>query len=122
MEKSFFEQMGGTYHQEGDYLLPDLTVPEAPKLGKYGMLRRSYLRKHRNGYYTGLQLSGKLDRHLEEIDQQANEMVNHLVFQMVKALGVTEELKARDQLKWVGIMNNIRAAAEEIVLRELVYS
>ena len=111
-----------TYHQEGDYLLPDLIVPEAPKLGKYGMLRCNYLRKHKNGYYTGLQLSGKLDRHLTEIDQQAKGIVDHLVFQMVKALGVTEELKARDQLKWVGMMNNIRASAEEIVLKELVYS
>lgn len=111
-----------TYHQEGDYLLPDLTVPEAPQLGKYGMLRRSYLRKHKTGYYTGLQLSGKLDKHLEEIDQQAKEMVDRLVFQMVKTLGVTEELKARDQLKWVGMMNNIQASAEEIVLRELIYS
>lgn len=111
-----------TYHQEGDYLLPDLSVPEAPQLGKYGMLRRSYLRKHKNGYYTGLQLSGKLDKHLAEIDQQAKEMVERLVFQMVKALGVTEELKARDQLKWVGMMNNIRASAEEIVLKELIYS
>lgn len=111
-----------TYHQEGDYLLPDLTVPEAPKLGKYGMLWRSYLKKHRNGYYTGLQLSGKLDRHLAEIDQQAKEMVERLVFQMVKALSVTEELKAKDQLKWVGMMNNILASAEEIVLRELIYS
>ena len=111
-----------TYHQEGDYLLPDLTVPEAPKLGKYGMLRRSYLRKHRNGYYTGLQLSGKLDRHLDEIDQQAKEMVNHLVFQMVNTFGVTEELKAENQLEWVRRMNNIKASAEEIVLKELIYS
>jgi len=111
-----------TYHQEGDYLLPDLTVPEAPKLGKYGMLRRSYLRKSRQGIYTGLLLSGKLNSHLEKVDRQAKERVDHLFFQMVKALGVTEELKAKDQLKWVGIMNNIRAAAEEIVLKELVCS
>ena len=111
-----------TYHQEGDYLLPDLTVPEAPKLGKYGMLRQNYLRKHKNGYYTGLQLSGKLDRHLEEIDQQAKEMVERLVFHMVKTLGVTEELKAENQLEWVRQMNNIRASAEEIVLMELVYN
>ena len=108
-----------TYHQEGDYLLPDLTDPEASKLGKYGMLRRSYLRKH---YYTGLQLSGKLDRHLEEIDQQAKEMMDHLVFQMVKTFGVTEELKAENQLEWVRRMNNIKASAEEIVLKELIYS
>lgn len=111
-----------TYHQEGDYLLPDLTVPEASQLGKYGMLRRSYLRKHRNGYYIGLQLSGKLDRHLVEIDQQAKEMVDQLVFQMVKAFSVTEELKAENQLEWVRRMNNIQALAEEIVLKELIYS
>ena len=111
-----------TYHKEGDYLLPNLTVPEAPKLGKYGMLRREYLRKHKNGYYTGLQLSGKLDRHLKEIDQQAKEMVERLVFQMVKILGITEELKAKNQLEWVRQMNNIRASAEEVVLKELIYS
>ena len=108
-----------TYHQEGDYLLPDLTDPEASKLGKYGMLRRSYLRKH---YYTGLQLSGKLDRHLEEIDQQAKEMIEHLVSRLVKEQDVTEKLKAQDQLKWVGMMNNIRASAEEVVLKELIYT
>ena len=110
------------YHKEGDYLLPDLTVPEAPKIGKYGMLRRSYLRKHRNGYYTSLQLSGKLDRHLAEIGQRAKKMLEYLVFQMVKTLEVTEELKANDQLKWVGMMSNIRASAEEVVLKELIYS
>ena len=113
-----------TYKQAGDYLIPDLTLDGAEELeemplGKYGMLRRSYLRKH---YYTGLQLSGKLDRHLEEIDQQAKEMMDHLVFQMVKTFGVTEELKAENQLEWVRRMNNIRASAEEIVLKELIYS
>ena len=111
-----------TYHKKGDYLLPNLIVPKAPKLGKYGMLRRSYLRKHRNGYYTGLQLSGKLDGHLEAIDWQAKKMMEHIVSQLVKAQGVTEELKVRDQLKWVGMMNSIRTSAEEIVLKELVYS
>ena len=109
-----------TYHQEGDYLLPDLTVPEAPKLGKSGMLRRNYLRKHKNGYYTGLQLSGKLDRHLEEIDQQAKEMVERLVFQMVKTLGVTEELKAENQMLWVQKMNNISNQAREIIYKEII--
>ncbi len=111
-----------TYHKEGDYLLPNLTVPEAPKLGKYGMLRRCYLRKNRQGIYTGLLLNGKLNKHLEEVDRQADEMVKRLISQMVKLQGVTEELKEQDQLKWVGLMNNIRAAAEEIVLKELVYS
>ena len=110
-----------TYRKAGDYFIPNLEVPEAPKVGKYGMLRRSYLRENRQGIYTGLLLSGKLNKHLEEVDRQATEMVEHLVFQMVKLQGVTEELKAQDQLKWVGLMNNIRAEAEEIVLKELIY-
>ena len=111
-----------TYRKVGDYFIPNLEAPEAPKIGKYEMLRRGYLRKHKNGYYTGLQLSGKLDRHLEEIDQQAKEMVECLIFQMVKTFGVTEELKAENQLEWVRRMNNIRASAEEIVLKELVHN
>lgn len=110
-----------TYRKVGDYFIPNLEVPETPKIGKYGMLRRSYLRKNRQGIYTGLLLSGKLNKHLEEVDQQADEMVKRLVSQMVKLQGVTEELKAQNQLKWVGVMNNIRAVAEEIVLKELVY-
>ncbi len=111
-----------TYRKVGDYFVPNLEIPESPKIGKYGMLRRSYLRKNRQGIYTGLLLSGKLSGHLEEIDKQAIEMMECLVFQMAKLQGVTEELKVQDQLKWVGVMNNIRAAAEEIVLKELVYS
>ena len=111
-----------TYRTEGDYLLPNLTVPEAPKVGKYGMLRREYLRKNKNGIYTGMLLSGKLNGHLGEVDRQATEMVENLTAQMAKAEGVTEQLKATDQMRWVGLMNNIRASAEEVVLRELVYA
>ena len=111
-----------TYRMEGDYLLPNLTMPEAPKLGKYGMLRRSYLQKHRNGIYTGLFISGRLNGQLEETDRQANEMMERLTEQMAQAEGVTEDLKASDQMKWVGLMNNIRARAEEVVLREIVYA
>lgn len=111
-----------TYRAEGDYLLPNLTVPEAPRVGKYGMLRRSYLKNHRNGIYTGMMLSGKLDGHLVEIDRQAHEMVERLIEQMAAQQGVNEQLKAADQMKWVGLMNNIKASAEEIVLRELIYN
>ena len=111
-----------TYRMEGGYRLPNLDVPEAPKVGKYGMLRRSYLQKHRNEYYTGMQLSGRLDAHLEKIDRQATEMVEQLTARMVREQGVTEELKAQDQMKWVGLMNNIRASAEEVVMKELVYA
>lgn len=111
-----------TYTMQGDYLLPDLTVPESPTLGKSGMLRRSYLKDHRDGIYTGMLLTGKLNAHLTEIDRQATEMMERLTAQMAKAQGVTESLKASDQMKWVQMMNNIRSAAEEIVLTELVYS
>ena len=111
-----------TYRAEGDYLLPNLTVPEAPRVGKYGMLRRSYLKNHRNGIYTGMMLSGKLDGHLAEIDRQAHEMVERLTAEMAARQGVNEQLKATDQMKWVGLMNNIKASAEEIVLRELIYN
>ena len=114
--------MAVTYRAEGDYQLPNLTVPEAPTVGKYGMLRRSYLRNHRNGIYTGMLLSGKLNSHLEEIDRQASEMLENLTTQMAQSQGVTESLKASDQMKWVGLMNSIRASAEEMVLTELVYA
>ena len=114
--------MAVTYRTEGDYHLPNLTVPEAPTVGKYGMLRRSYLRNHRNGIYTGMLLSGKLNSHLEEIDRQASEMLESLTAQMAQSQGVTESLKASDQMKWVGLMNSIRASAEEMVLTELVYA
>ena len=114
--------MAVTYRTEGDYHLPNLTVPEAPTVGKYGMLRRSFLRNHRNGIYTGLLLSGKLNSHLEEINRQASEMLESLTMQMAQSQGVTESLKASDQMKWVGLMNSIQASAEEMVLTELVYS
>ena len=113
--------MAVTYRTEGDYQLPNLTAPEAPTVGKYGMLRRSYLRSHRNGIYTGLMLSGKLNSHLEEIDRQASEMLENLTTQMAQDQGVTENLKALDQMKWVRLMNSIRASAEEMVLTELIY-
>jgi hypothetical protein len=86
------------------------------------MLRRSYLRNHKRGIYTGMLLSGKLNPHLEEVDRRSNEMMEQLTTQMAQTEGVTEQLKATDQMKWVGLMNNIRQRAEEIVLTELVYS
>ena len=111
-----------TYRTEGDYRLPNLDVPEAPKVGKYGMLRRSYLRKNKSGIYTGMMLSGKLDSHLAEIDRQATEMVDSLTERMAAEQGVNESLKASDPMKWVGLMNNIQASAEEVALTELVYA
>ena len=110
------------YRTEGDYRLPNLDVPEAPKVGKYGMLRRSYLRKNKSGIYTGMMLSGKLDSHLAEIDREATEMVDSLTERMAAEQGVNESLKASDPMKWVGLMNNIQASAEEVALTELVYA
>ena len=111
-----------TYRTEGDYRLPNLDVPEAPKVGKYGMLRRSYLANHKHGIYVGMLLTGELNGHLEEIDRQATEMVEQLTARMAAEQGVTESLKASDQMKWVGLMNNIQAAAEEVALAELIYT
>ena len=111
-----------TYRKVGDYYLPNLTLSESPKVGKYGMLRRTYLRDHHRGIYIGMMLSGTLNAHLEEVDQQAGDMVERLVKQMAKAQDITEQMKADDQLEWVRRMNNIRAAAEEVMLREVVYA
>ena len=111
-----------TYTVQGDYQLPNLSAPEAPKVGKYGMLRRSYLANHRHGIYVVMLLEGTLNAHLEEIDRQATEMVERLTEQMAREQGVTESLKASDQMKWVGLMNNIKAAAEEAALAEIVYA
>ena len=110
-----------TYRMQGDYLLPNLTVPENPKIGKFGMLRQTYLRRHRNGLYTGMLISGRLKAHLEEIDRQATEMLERLMTQQAKAQGVTETLKASDPMLWVTRMNSIRSSAEETVLNELIY-
>ena len=109
-----------TYTRQGDYLIPDLEAPEAPRIGKYGTMRHSYLRDHHRGIFDGMLLQGTLNTHLEQIDRQANEMMDRLTAQMAQSQGVTEQLKARDQMAWVGAMNNIRAAAEEIVMRELI--
>ena len=122
MEKSLFEQMGGTYHQEGDYLLPDLTLPKSVSVGIWGQRRRRYLKTHRQPIYTALFLSGKLDSHLSEVDQQAEEMFSQLVKQMAEQEGVTEQLKADHQMKWVGCMNNIRNRAAEMVNAELIFA
>ena len=111
-----------TYHREGDYLLPDLIPPPSPRIGVWGIRRKSYLMKHRDPVSTGLLLSGKLNAHLEDVDRQAEEMLFRLVDQMVRAEGVTEQLKATNQMAWVGAMNNIRARAEEVVYAELIYA
>jgi hypothetical protein len=112
-----------TYTMQGDYLIPDLTVPESPKIGKYGMLRRTFLREHRDGIYTGMLLNGTLNSHLEEVDAAGQpKMMDELTEQMKTLNGVTEQMKAEDQMKWVQLMNSIRNSAEEVVLRDLIYA
>ena len=111
-----------TYTMQGDYLIPDLTVPESPKLGKYGMLRRTFLREHRDGIYTGMLLNGTLNSHLEEVDRQAQKMLDDLTEQMKALNGVTESLKAEYQMRWVQMMNSIRHSAEEVILNDLIYA
>ena len=122
MEKSTFEQMGGTYRQEGDYFLPNLAVPENAPAGIWGQRRRQYLREHRKALYNTLLLSGKLDSHLADINQQADDMFSQLVEQIAEQESITEQLKADSQMEWVGRMNNIRSAVEEIVNTEIIFT
>ncbi len=121
--KSLFEQNGGTYSEVGDYLLPDLTIETQTinHIGKYGRLHKEYLKKHKNGIYAGLLITGKLSIYLAEIDTQAHDMLELLMKQMADLQGITEALKASDQIAWVGTMNSIKNQAEEIVFSELVY-
>ena len=113
-----------TYRQEGDFLIPNLTLPEKkyPTLGKYGMLRKTYLRQNRKALFNRMAMNDTLWDHLSEIDRSATEMMEKLTREMAQAQGVTEQMKATDQMLWVARMNNIRNAAEEIVLKELIYS
>ena len=121
--KSLFEQMGGTYRQVGDYLIPNLSLPEKSdyQIGKYGRLRRNYLKEYHPVLYANFLTSGTLHRHLAEIDQACNERMEIIISDMAKQDGVTETLKVADQMEWVRRMNSIRSRAEEIVLTELVY-
>jgi len=121
--KSIFEEMGGTYRREGDYLIPNLTLPDTGDhtIGKYGRMRRTYLKDHHPAFYSTLILDGTLFKHLAEIEQACNERMEVITTAMVKQEGVTEALKAADQMEWVRRMNNIRNRAEEVVLQELVY-
>ena len=119
--KSLYEELGGTYHQKGDYLIPDLAAPTSPHIGIWGLRRKNYLLKNREPIYTAMLLSGKLNAHLEEVDHKAEEMLFRLVDQIARAEGVTEQLKATDQMAWVGAMNNIRERAEEVVYAKLIF-
>ena len=121
MEGSIFERMGGTYRQEGDYFLPNLTVPESVPIGIWGQRRRQYLREHREALYNAMLLSGKLDSHLADINQQADNMFFQLVDQMATQEGITEQLKAENQVKWIGQMNNIKGKMVDYLKKALIY-
>lgn len=124
MEKTIFEKMGGTYTQIGDYLLPDLKLPEkdTQPIGIWGQRHLQYLREHRRVVYFNLLASGKLNNYLADIDKQAEDMFLLVVKQMAEREGITEQLKAEDQMLWVGKMNAIRETATEIVNNNLIYA
>ena len=113
-----------TYTRVGDYYIPDLKLAEQPDkpIGKYGRMRQRYLKEYRPALYSSLLLTEKLYPHLLEIDEAANERMDILMPQLMKAAGVTEKLKAADPMKWVGLMNALKAQAEEIIISELIYS
>lgn len=123
MKKSLFEQMGGTYTQAGDYLLPNLTIPEEEQkpIGIWGQRHARHLKQHHKILYYNLLTSGKLNAHLAEIDRQAEEMFFRLVKQMAEREGVIERLKAENQMEWVRRMNNIRNRAIEVVNMDIIF-
>ena len=123
MKKQIYDEKNGmSYTLHGDYYLPDLVLREKePIYGKYGMLRKQFLKEHRSAGYQYLLLTGKLNKHLNQTDQEAREQVETLMEQMTEKQGVTEELKAQDQMKWVRLMINIKSSAEEIVVKNTIY-
>ena len=119
---SFYETLGGTYREENGHLIPNVTLPEQTdyQIGKYGRMHLDYIKQHRRGRYTTLLTEGKLNAQLHEIDLEATEMLDTIIPRLATERGIDENLKARDMLRWVAEMNNIKASAEEIVLREVV--
>ena len=122
--KSAFEAMGGTYRQCGDFFIPEMTLPDTPgnPIGKYGRMRHRYLKEHREVLYNAMILNGTLWNHLAEVDKTCMDRLDMIVLGMKETQGITEELKARDPMAWVGAMNNIRSAAEEILFAEVIYA
>lgn len=115
------DEMRVTYHAEGDYLIPNLMPPESPSIGVWGERRRQYLRKAKRPVYSAMLMRGTLNAHLEETDRQAEELLDRLTNHLAEHEGVTEALKAENQMEWVRRMNSIRSRAEEIVLAELIF-
>ena len=124
MKKHIYDESNGlSYTLHGDYYLPDLKInEEEPTYGKYGIMRKQFLKEHRSARYQYLVLTGKLTEHLNQVDKEAREKVEMLVEQMAEQWGVTEELKMQDQMEWARRMNNIKNVAEEMVLLEMIYA
>ena len=120
---SLYETFGGTYREESGHLIPNVKLPEQTdyQIGKYGRMHLDYIKSHRRGRYTTLLSEGKLNARLHEIDLDANEMLDTIIPRLAAERGIDESLKARDMLRWVAEMNNIKASAEEIVLKEVIY-
>ena len=120
--ESLYENLGGTYRAENGHLIPNVTLPEQTdyQIGKYGGMHLDYIKQHRRGRYTTLLTEGKLNVRLHEIDLETNEMLESIIAHLAAERGIDEDLKARDMLRWVAEMNNVKASAEEIVLREVV--
>lgn len=125
MTDTLFEQLGGTYTQIGDYLLPDLSLPaekETGNIGVWALRHKRYLKQHHKVLYYNLLTSGKLDSYLADIEEQAQQLFLRLVKELAEKEGVTEQLKAADQMAWVRKMNNIRSVATEIIFEEIIYT
>ena len=125
MTDTLFEQLGGTYTQTGDYLLPDLSLPaekETGNIGVWALRHKRYLKHHHKVLYYNLLTSGKLHSHLADVEEQAQDLFSRLVKEYAEKEGITEQLKSTDQMKWVGKMNAIRNAATEIINQELIYT
>ena len=120
--KTIYEQLGGTYREENGNLIPDMELPEQKPIGKYGKMHLDYLKQHRRGRYSALLGEGRLNAYLAEVDEQAHELLTSLTVELAKTQGIDEHLKATDQMRWVQMMNNVRAQAEEIILKEIVFS
>ena len=120
---SLYETFGGTYREENGHLVPNVTLPEQTdyQIGKYGRMHLDYIKQHRRGRYTTLLTEGKLNARLHEIDLEAKQMLESIIPRLAAERGIDENLKVRDMLRWVAEMNNIKASAEEIVVREVIY-
>ena len=120
---NLYEKLGGTYSEENRHLIPNITLPEQTdyRIGKYGRMHLDYIKQYRRGRYTTLLTEGKLNARLHDINLEAKEMLESIIPSLAAGRGIDEDLKARDMLRWIAEMNNIKASAEEIVLKEVIY-